>query len=168
MRPHWLALVGVLLLAGCGWHLRGDRQLGANVSPLYVQFSDEHSDLARALTAQLRASGVVFTTSRSEARTILTVMDEETGHHVSAVSALNEPQQYEVFYRAHWLVERAAQSQPEQRAGTLTSSLSRTMNYDKTAALAMQRQEQTLLTHMAADLASQMVDKLGFVAGSSP
>jgi len=157
-----------LMLTACGWHLQGNRQVGAQVSPLYVQSSDEHSELVRALTVQLRASGVVLTASPTEARTVLTIVGEESGHHVSAVSALNEPQQYEVFYRVRWRVEQAGQSQPEQHGEDFSTGLSRTMNYDKTTALAMQRQEQTLVQRLADDLADQMVLKLGFVTRAAP
>ncbi len=162
-------LISVMLMLGaCGWQLQGHRQLGAQVSPVYLQLTDEHSELARALATQLRTAGVVLTNTPAQARTVLTIMGEESGHHVSAVSALNEPQQYEVFYRVRWRVEQAGQSQPEQQDGDFNTGLSRTMNYDKTAALAMQRQEQTLTQRLATDLADQMVLKLGFVTRAAP
>lgn len=158
----------MLMLGACGWQLQGHRQLDAQVSPLYLELIDEHSELARALAMQLRAAGVTLVGSSAEARIVLTIAAEENGHHVSAVSALNEPQQYEVFYRARWRIEQAGQSQPEQQGGDFTTGLSRTMNYDKTAALAMQRQEQTLMQRLAKDLADQMVLKLGFVTRAAP
>lgn len=164
-----VVLISVMLMLGaCGWQLQGHRQLGAQASPLYLQLTDEHSELARALTTQLRAAGVTLAGSSAEARIVLQIAAEENGHHVSAVSALNEPQQYEVFYRVRWRVEQAGQSQPEQQAGDFNTSLSRTMNYDKTAALAMQRQEQTLTQRLAKDLADQMVLKLGFITRAVP
>jgi outer membrane lipopolysaccharide assembly protein LptE/RlpB len=153
------------LLQGCGWHLQGNRALSANVSPVYLDLIDAHSEFATALTRELRTQGITFATSADGARVVVHVTADSTGHHVSAVSALNEPQQYEVYYTASFHIsEHSNGSADISLAPIQTSSLSRTMNYDKTAALAMQRQEQVLQQLLAEGLAEQVVRKLGLAA----
>jgi len=158
------------LLGACGWHLQGEPGVAARTSPIYLLLEDTHSEFARALQTRLRSAGVELSASAASAKITLQVTAEEVGHHISAVSALNEPQQYEVYYSVSYRITGHGSEQHDISLPAVQSSrLSRTMNYEKTAALAMQRQEQMLQQRLAEELAEQVLRKLNFVAvDSSP
>lgn len=157
-----------LLLSACGWHLQGGRDVAMRASPIYLELDDEHSEFARALQMRLRNAGVELAASAASARVTLQVTAEESGHHISAVSALNEPQQYEVYYGVSYRITGQVADQHDISLTPVQSSrLSRTMNYEKTAALAMQRQEQMLQQRLAEELAEQVLRKLSVVTVGS-
>jgi LPS-assembly lipoprotein len=163
-RKCWLVTSCCLLLSACGWQLQGARRVPESLSPLYLDLSDEHSPFAESLQQRLRDAGVNVTAERSRAQAVLYVSNDAGGHNVSSVSALNEPQQYEVFYNVDYrldLGDSSANLLPPQ-----TLSAARTMSYDKTLALAKLREERALRDTLAADLADQVMRRLSMLPGS--
>lgn len=171
-RCRWLPLFCVLLSA-CGWRLQGVHRVPEELLPLYLDLEDSHSAFADALQQRLRRSAVSVTADRRQARAILVVSRDDNGHHVSSVSALNEPQQYEVYYNVVYRLDRQGPA-----AGNLlapqTMNAARTMSYDKTLALAKQREEKSLHDTLAGELADQVLRRLSMlprgdaVSGSEP
>lgn len=150
------------MLSACGWQLQGVRRVPETLSPLYLDLSDEHSPFAQSLQQRLREAGVNVTLDRSKARAILHIGTDAGGHTVSSVSALNEPQQYDVFYNIDYRLDRqgddTANLLPPQALG-----VSRTMSYDKKLALAKLREEFALLDTLAAELADQVMRRLSML-----
>lgn len=168
MHNRCLALLGAWLLAGlsaCGWQLQGARRVPEHLSPLYLDLSDEHSPFAQVLSQRLREAGVNVTADRSRAQAVLSVGNDAGGHNVSSVSALNEPQQYEVFYNVSYRLDLQDAGKvnvlPPQALGA-----SRTMSYDKTLALAKLREERALRDMLAAELADQVLRRLSMLPDS--
>lgn len=159
-RVCWVTLC-CLLLSACGWQLQGARRVPESLSPLYLDLSDEHSPFAQSLQQRLREAGVSVTTDRGRAQAILRVSNDAGGHNVSSVSALNEPQQYEVFYTVDYRLDGPGASTsllPPQAI-----SAARTMSYDKTLALAKLREELALRDTLAAELADQVLRRLSML-----
>jgi outer membrane lipopolysaccharide assembly protein LptE/RlpB len=123
-----------LLLSACGWQLQGARRVPESLSPLYLELSDEHSSFAQSLQQRLREAGVNVTTDRGRAQAILSISKDVGGHNVSSVSALNEPQQYEVYYNVAYRL-----TEPALPICCRSHRAARTMSYDKTLALAAAR-----------------------------
>lgn len=157
-------MILVALLAGCGWQLQGAQRVPEQLVPLYLDLDDLHSAFAKALTERLRIAAVPVTTQRSQAQAILRISRDSSGHHVTSVSALNEPQQYEVYYTIEYRLDQA------QGAGNLLPpqavNVSRTMSYDKTLILAKQREELALRDRLAEEIADQVLRRLSRVPTS--
>ena len=154
-----IGLLSSLVLAACGWHLQGAHPVPTYVTPLYLELTDIHSSFAQALTQRLREAGVSVTDDVTGAKAVLHVTTDRKGHRVSSVSALNEPQQFEVFYE----LEYALDARPPL-SGRLLENQSlnavRTMSYDKRLALAKQREELFMTETLADDLADQVMRRL--------
>lgn len=150
------------LLTACGWQLQGAHRIPEFVVPLYLELDDAHSPFARALTERLQQAGVTVAQERAQGQTVLKVTRDLSGHHVSSVSALNEPQQYEVFYNIQYQVDSVTQGVgnllPSQPINT-----SRTMSYDKTLALAKQREELAIRDTLAGEIADQVMRRLSMI-----
>jgi LPS-assembly lipoprotein len=149
-----------LLLSACGWQLQGARPLPPALLPVYLQLSDTQSLLARQLRQNLQQAGIATTGNRIDAGSILQISNDQSGHTVTSVSALNEPQQYEIYYRAEYRFDAADSASliPVQAL-----SASRTMSYDSTRALAKQREQQAVEAMLAQELAQRLLRRLSMV-----
>jgi len=149
-------VAALLLCASCGWHLQGVHHVSENLQPLYVQYSDLHSSFSRALQDRLRASGVEVATDDTQAKVILQITKDDTGHRVISVSATNIPAEYDVYYTVEFVLR--------SKSGELLLQQplrgSQTMTYDETRALAKQREEHLLSDTMAAELADQLLRQI--------
>ncbi len=66
-------LLPLLLLQGCGFHLRQAAELPASISPIIVNGIGQYSDLNKELSNRLRSDTVQVTRERKEANTMLNI-----------------------------------------------------------------------------------------------
>jgi LPS-assembly lipoprotein len=155
-----LAMIG--LLSACGWQLQGVHRVPEYVAPLYLELTDIHSAFADSLRQRLTQAGVAVTEDRKTAQAVLRVSVDSSNHRVSSVSAFNEPQQYDVYYDIEYSLDTVSATATNLLPRQAASS-SRTMSYDKTLALAKQREETFLRETLAAELADQLMRRLGML-----
>jgi LPS-assembly lipoprotein len=145
-----------LLLAGCGWQLRGASHLPEVMSRTYIDSQDRYSEFDRALRERLKANGATVTESRRDATAVVRIRKDATGQRVLSVSAQNKPQEYEVFYDVQYSVETPA----KELISIQTLELTQDYSYQESAVLAKQREEQTLREALARDLANLVLRRL--------
>ncbi len=158
-------LMTCLLLTACGWRLQGVRRVPEALSPLYLELPDTHSAFAQALQQRLQAAGVVLADRRDQSQSVLQVSEDDSGHHVSSVSILNVPQQYEVYYNLQYRLVLPTGGDAVITPQTLSAA--RTMSYDKTLALAKQREEFALRDTLASELADQVLRRLSMLPATT-
>ncbi len=146
----------VLLLAGCGFHLKGAVSLPADVKTVYVATSDELSPFAVELGRALDAAGAARATSASVADAVIRVAQDRTGRRVLSVSARNTPQEYQVYYIVGYSIERGDQKEVEPQE----IELSRSYSFSEPDLLAKDREEAILREALARDLADLVVRRL--------
>lgn len=151
-----IGLSAMLLLTACGWQLQGARHIADNLQPLYVHWSDVHSEFALALQERLRIAGVRLTDNINEAHATLNIAKDETSHRVISVSTANTPLEYEVFYN----VEVNVQAGGDDTLLQQPLSAARSYTYTEAAALAKQREEEVLTSTLAGELADQVMRQL--------
>jgi LPS-assembly lipoprotein len=163
MTMQWLTMMlrialvwGYCLLAGCGWRLQGTARLPESMTVVYLDASDRYTDFNRALRASLSASGARLTTQRQEATAVLRVLRDQTGQRVLSVSALNTPEEYEIFYAVQYSVS----SGNAEVLAPVDLELTRDYSYDESAVLAKQREQEILRAALARDLAGLVVRRL--------
>lgn len=83
-----------LMLAGCGFHLRGPVLLAPPLKNLYIQSADPYSQLVLNLKQSLTLSGVSFATRPDEATTVLEILRDETSDQLSSVGTTQQTRQY--------------------------------------------------------------------------
>jgi LPS-assembly lipoprotein len=143
------ALAALLLLAGCGFHLRGRELLPKSLAQLTVDPVDAQSDFTHALRAQLAAAGVQLDSGAAGAVHVR-ILADSTGERVLTVSARNIPTAYELSYRVKVAVEAGGRELMAPEEHTLT----REYSFDERALLAKQRERDTLYQALADDLAT--------------
>jgi LPS-assembly lipoprotein len=151
-----LVLLGAGLVAGCGFHLRGDVELSARMRTPHLEAGDHYTPFYAELEQALVGAGASLSPSGQSASAIVHILSDETGRKVLTISARNTPQEYEVFYTVEYSVSAAgAEILPRQKL-----TLTRDYAYDDAALLAKQHEEDDIRASLARDLAALVTRRL--------
>jgi len=95
-----LLLVSVLLLlAGCGFHLRGSIDLPADLQRMHVQGTSKYSALGVELRRSLRANGVELVDTANAAQVVLKISNQNYKRRLLSVSGTSgKTAEYELQY----------------------------------------------------------------------
>ena len=158
MRPFILCLtLGFLcIVAGCGFHLRGQAALPSSLATPYLEASDHYTPLYAALGARLRAAGAKLATGPAAASVVIHLHVDDTGRELLSVSARNTPGEFEV----HYTVEYSVSAGEQELLARQQLSLTRDYSYDESAVLAKEHEEQSLRAALADELAGLMLRRL--------
>lgn len=99
-----LIFAGLTLLVSCGFHLRGKLELSDEITPIFIVQSGEDNALNRDLQELLVLSGGSLAKSRSDAKTVLSIISTNTKRRVVAVDTQGRAQQYEMRFIVRYSV----------------------------------------------------------------
>lgn len=154
-RAAW-ATAPLMLLAGCGFHLRGQTPLPAVVASPFVESGDHYSPLYAALDKRLRAAGATPAVDAATATAVIRLHVDDTGRELLSVTADNKPGEYEVYYAAEFSVSSGATELLPRNQVKLT----RDYGYDESAVLAKEHEEQSLRIALAGEIADLILRRL--------
>jgi LPS-assembly lipoprotein len=92
----FFAGVACLLLAGCGFHLRGQEELAPPFKKMYLQTSDPYGQLSRNIRQYLKFSGVELTDSPQAAETVLAILHEYNSEQLLSIGGTQQTRQYNI------------------------------------------------------------------------
>jgi LPS-assembly lipoprotein len=153
-RGAWLLVA--LVLAGCGFHLRGQAPLPAVLATPYIEAADRYSPLYAALDERLRSAGAQPAADAASASAVIRLHEDDTGRDLLSVTADNKPGEYEVYYAAEFSVTSGATELLARNQLRLT----RDYGYDESAVLAKEHEEETLRVALAGEIADQILRRL--------
>jgi LPS-assembly lipoprotein len=156
MRHALLVVAGVVLLAGCGFQLRGQAPLPAISARPYVDSADRFTPLYAALDRRLRDAGAMPAASAAEASVVIRLHTDESGRELLSVTADNKPGEYEVYYAAEFSVTNGA----AELISRTPVKLTRNYGYDESAVLAKEHEESSLRDALAGDIADLILRRL--------
>jgi LPS-assembly lipoprotein len=149
-------VAAVLLLAGCGFHLQGHTPLPAVVKNPFVEAPDRQSDFVQYLRHALLINGAQLVQDRAKASAVVSIIGDNVARRVLSVSALNQPNEYELTYTVRFTVSAADKELlPAQEV-----SATRTYSFDERLLLAKDHEEDILRQDMARDLADMVMRRL--------
>ena len=102
-----LAIVLVLALSACGFHLRDALQLPPDLGPLRVQSPDPYSPLAESLSEALARAGATPAAEGATEVATLRVLSEKWGSTPLSVDAFGRAQEYTLRYAVFFRMTRA-------------------------------------------------------------
>jgi len=137
-----------LLIAGCGFQLRGAVTIPPEMSRTFIDTDDRHSLFYRGLRDSLRTAGVEIVDTPVDATATFSIVSDDTNQRVLSVSARNVPTEYEVYYTVVFGVATREQSLLPLRTQTLT----RDYTWDETRVLGKEKEEQVLREAIVGDL----------------
>ena len=143
-----LAVLLLLVAAGCGFSLQGATSTPAAMQRTYIDTPDRFSQFYRELRRNLQAAGVEVLDSPQGATATLSILFDLTDQRVLSVSARNVPTEFEVFYTVRYAITSGEQNLLEPQELTLT----RDYTYDSTLVLGKAKEEQLMRDAIVDDL----------------
>lgn len=162
---HWIIRSGlglaVLLMTGCGFQLRGQAQLPAEMSVTYVQsqtaIGSPPGVLSRKLQTLLASNGVTVTRDPAQATATITILNEGSGRRTVAADRFDVKREY-------WLVNDASYQVTLRNGKTLIPaegvSANRNLLFDENRVLGFEAAQESLIDSMAEDMAWQILRRL--------
>ncbi|MGI9308176.1 MAG: LPS assembly lipoprotein LptE [Gammaproteobacteria bacterium] len=151
-----LILVLVSIVTACGFRLRGTESFPLAMSETYLAAADRFSPFYRQLSRELDSHGLKIVSSPASAGAVIKIQEDSSGQRVSAVSARNIPQEYDVYY----IVQYSVSIEGQEVLATQRLARSQVYDFDSTEILGKSREEQVLTEALADDLVKQVVVQL--------
>lgn len=157
-----VVLAAAILLAGCGFHLRGSLGELEGLPPVLVRGDDA---LARELQRALRNAGTPVVGDAAAAQLVVFLGDMRRDRRASAVGGAGRVQEYELHASARFRVEDSAGTSlaPEQVVSAV-----RSYSFDGTDVNAKSNEEDSLYEDMRYDLARQILLRLQAIRPAAP
>ena len=153
-RTLWISLL-IIVLTGCGFHLRGALPTLTMDNPIYIAGVDKNSDLYRELARQLRGAKSVITETRSLAKSVLTISEYRSRERQLTLNSSNQAVEYELEESFNFSVQ-TSNTTVESRPLKVTRVLGRT----ESETLAREREEREMRINMRHDLVNQLMYQL--------
>ena len=153
-----LCAVLLALLAGCGFHPRGELQLPPNLGSVKVQASDPYSPLADSLARSLQRAGAPAAATTDAKTATLRIAGEVFREGPLSVDNLSRVREYVLTYVVNFEFTAADGSVlvPLQEV-----RLQRDYTYDVTHALGSAAEQGTIRDEMQRDMAASILRRIG-------
>ncbi|MBI5041956.1 MAG: hypothetical protein HZB57_12390 [Gammaproteobacteria bacterium] len=138
-----------LLLTACGFHLRGDVKLDAQLSKVYIEGADPYDALVRELTRSLTTTGVAVVEDSKDATAVLHILKNSGSRRVLSVSSAGKVREYELYQTLEFKVRDTA---GRELLAPQRLELTRAYLFDKEDVLAKSNEEEMLRRDMRRDL----------------
>jgi LPS-assembly lipoprotein len=149
-----LLAAAALVVAGCGWQLRGDYDMPAAITPIGVENSGIGTELRRNLQRMDALGG--DPASRIE------ILEENEDRRVVSVDQDGKVNEYEINYRVRWQLVGDSNSDMGQRILIPPQTLQSARTYDFNAASVLSKSEEreARVEEMRSDMVQQILFQL--------
>lgn len=96
-----------LLLAACGFHLRGQVNLPVKLNDIYISSPTAYSPIVRSIRSALQANHIHLVESAKDAQYILHVSDPDISHNAVTTGSPSSSREYQVDYKITVSLEKA-------------------------------------------------------------
>jgi len=153
-----ILLLMVLVLAACGYHLRGSNLSDVQFAfkSLYLKAPGE-TPFVVDLRHTLKTNKINLAATPDTADLVLEIVSEHTVKQILSLSGAGRVQEFQLFYNVSL---RAYDNQQNDWLPPEEISLSRIMTYDDTQVLAKEQEETLLYKDMRSDAVGQAVRRL--------
>lgn len=152
----WLALVMLLMLPGCGFHLKGYAQPSAALNGLYIVAADRIDTVAGVLQRELLSGGVILSPDRQAAKYVFQVLDEKFSSRVLSVDANGKALDNELRLLARVRLTARSGMQPHEESLELVRQLS----FSGSDELGQRNETALMMDDMRRDLAAQIIRRM--------
>ncbi|MEZ5543022.1 MAG: hypothetical protein R3F42_13415 [Pseudomonadota bacterium] len=161
LSPFILLLLVAVLLAGCGFHLRGSADLPPAMAVTHIQGIRPFGTLADDFSAALRLRGVKVTDRAHLATALLQIIEDRTDKDVLSVDIHGNVLEYELRQTIRFAVTAADGTTvvPEQSV-----ALSRDYIFSSTDVLGKQREEQVVRATLQENLVGMAMLRIAAAA----
>ena len=143
----------IALLAGCGFHLRG--QVALPYSTLHIS-GPSASSVSNSLKRVLRSSGARLVDRQEDAELTLVILSDVREKSILSLSAAGRAQEYELRQRLSYRI--ITSGEPDLPAGEILSQ--RSISFNDAQVLAKESEENLLYRDMENDVVQQLLRRL--------
>jgi len=155
--PALAAAALVLMLAGCGFQLRGTANLPEAMSTTWVQVQDPTSAFARELELLLRGNGVEIAQGPGEEAAQLEIMRERITRRALTISDQARVREFEIVFDLQF---RLLDSSGAVLLGPETLRLARDFQFDEQEILGAATEEELLREELRRSMAANLIRRL--------
>lgn len=158
---HWthlvraLLLLSMVLMAGCGFHLRG--QAGMPFKTMYINTAMPGSPFVMELRRSMEANRVQLVDNAEKAEVILDIASEEAGKQVLTLGADGRANEFRLSYRVSL---RAYDLKQQTWLPAQDLEQVRDYSYDDAHVLAKESEELQLQKNMQSEMVQQLLRRL--------
>ncbi|NDY96477.1 LPS assembly lipoprotein LptE [Wenzhouxiangella limi] len=149
--------LAILLLAGCGFQLRGEARLPEAMARTWLVVPDANSAFARELALRLQADGVELSEGQDSASAVLRIHSERMRSEPLTISGQARVREFLLVFELDFELRNA---DDEPLIGRETLRLSREYSFDEQAILAASREEEFLRADLRRSMAAQVIRRL--------
>jgi len=146
-----------LLLAACGFHLRGQSEFALPFQKLYVQSASDYAPFITELKSAIEANGVQITDTSEQAQLTLQIVSEIADKQILSLSGAGRVIEYRLQYR---ISLRAYDQNQQEWLAPQEITLRRDYSYDDSQVLAKEQEEALLYQNMRGDAVQQVLRRL--------
>ncbi|AHE67183.1 LPS assembly lipoprotein LptE [Legionella oakridgensis] len=157
MRYNYLTCLLLLLLTGCGFHLRGMVDMPPWLDRVAIINQSEHRELEQLLAEQLQAYHVDVSSDPASAHYWLFLQNDSFQQQIASVSSSTTPRQYQLIYTVQFKLQQA-KGKEIIPSGQLVITRQLTVNSDRI--LGSDEEEAIIKREMRRDAALQMLYRL--------
>lgn len=152
--PVFLLLL-TLLLAACGFHLRG--QVALPFQTLYIQSTNAYTPFIGELKRAVQGAGVQLSDSPDNAQLTLNIVSEVVGKQILSLSGAGRVREFQLRFSVSFRAYDQSQQEwlPAEEIVVL-----RNLSYDDAQVLAKEQEEDLLYQNMRSDAVQQMLRRL--------
>jgi LPS-assembly lipoprotein len=151
----WL---GLLLLTGCGFHLRGTLDMPPWLNHVAIIINQGNRDLEPLLRTQFEAFHIEVSEEPRGAQYLLIIEGDELDQQITSISSSTTPRQYELTYRVRFKLQRA---HAEDIIPTSTVSVSRQLTINSDRILGSNNESAITEQEMRRDAVMRICDRIG-------
>lgn len=152
-------LVSVLLLAGCGFQLRGTAQLPPEMSKTQLVIADPYSTVARRVRVLLEQAGAHFVQA-GQATAILEIPQNVSSTEVLTIGDNARVREYRI---SHTLQFRLLDASGKELIPLQTIRQSRDISFDEQRILALSREQEYIRQDLADTVSRMLISRLEVV-----
>jgi LPS-assembly lipoprotein len=148
-------LTAALLLAGCGFHLRGEAAMPFET--LYLDAANPDTAFVKELRRSLEANKVKLLDTAKRADVVLNIVSEIPDKQILTLDASGRVNEFQLFYRVSL---RAYDQQHDDLIPAEEIVMRSDFPYDDNHVIAMETQESLLYQNMRTNMVQQIVRRL--------
>jgi len=146
-----------LLLAACGFHLRGLNAFAFPFKSLYIQSANGYTPFINEVMNAIKANDVQVMETADQAQIILQIVSEVQDKQILSLNVAGRVVEYRLQYRVSL---RVYDNKQQEWLAPQEITLRRDYSYDDTQVLAKQQEEGLLYQNMRGDAVQQVLRRL--------
>lgn len=151
-----------ILITGCGWQLRGSKNIAANIDALTVTSERTYGALERALEEEMRIQHIADSGNNAWS---LVILDQEIQQNIVAFSDTNNAATVEIELQVRFSVNN---HEGKMVIAPNTERIVRLYEVNNNRRLAMDRETELLKKEIHRDMAVSLLRRIDFIADQKP